>query len=57
MTEFPARCEGNEIALEQTVDVGLCVLETVLAWGNELGFGPACANTLQMGLLSPDVVS
>ena len=47
--EFPARCEGNEITFEQILDVGLCVLETVITWGNELGFGPCLRKHLVDG--------
>ena len=41
MVEFPCQRPGeNEVTFEQILDIGLCVLETVIIYGNELGFRP-----------------
>ena len=42
MVEFPCRRPGeNDLTFDEILDIGLCVLETILIYGNELGFRPS----------------
>jgi len=41
MVEFPCRRpDENEVTFEEILDIGLCVFETVIIYGNEFGFRP-----------------
>ena len=40
MVEFPCNTKGNNLDFDTILDVGLCVLETIIIFGNDLGFRP-----------------
>lgn len=42
LVEFPcSRLGENELTFDMILDIGLCVFETILRYGNEFGFRPA----------------
>lgn len=38
LAEFPTSVDGHRLDFDRILDVGLCVFETLAAWGDELGF-------------------
>ncbi len=38
--EFPRSVEGNVLSFDTVLDIGLCVIESILIYGNDLGFRP-----------------